>query len=78
MSCILYISDYACICILRIQSMHMQFILFMKRTEPEEDERRKSNGAVRKEWAACNPSLSVAAPHVRGLGQGEAPRHPAA
>ena len=49
--------------------------------EPEEDARRggdESIGAVREEWVACNPSSSVAAPHVRGLGQGKAPRHPAA
>ena len=49
--------------------------------ELEEDERQRSDeslGAVRKEGVACNPNSSVAAPHVRGLGQGRAPRHPAA
>ena len=49
--------------------------------EPEEDARRGSDesiGAVHEGWVACNPSSSVAAPHVRGLGQGKAPRHPAA
>ena len=37
--------------------------------ELEEDERRRSDeslGAVRKEWAACNPSSFVAAPRVQG------------
>ena len=33
---------------------------------------------MRAERVACNSSVSVAAPHVRGLGQGKAPRHPAA
>ena len=37
--------------------------------ELEEDERQRSDeslGAVRKEWAACNPSSFVAAPRVQG------------